>query len=188
MKIYPTSLIKGGNCHDTHLQLVSDILVQSTSNNNKKKVACCHKLAIMTSDRKKIALCLIKTFQFQVSARMLTATEHVPLGDLPPGIVTDLLPVLASASFCCGTEDQPPYHLIAGSPFGIQHQKFNTYFFKTLTRDIENKQFIEHGIGGALLHMSLLFGDSLFGMVQVDFDVGICKKYTAGIITSELKS
>ena len=105
---------------------------------------------------------------------MLTITEHVPLGDLSPGIVADLLPVLSTRSFRSGSQDQPPDHLVAGSPFGIQNQKFNTYLFKTLTRNIEDKQFIEHGVGGAFLHVSLLLGDSLFGMVQVHFDVGVC--------------
>lgn len=98
----------------------------------------------------------------------------MPLGDLSPGIVTDLLPVLASGSFGRCSQDQPPNHLIAGSPFGIQNQKFDTDLFKTLTGNIKDKQFIEHCIGGAFLHMSLLFGDSLFGMVQVHFDIGIC--------------
>lgn len=98
----------------------------------------------------------------------------MPLGNLSPGIVTDLFPVLSTGPFCCCSQDQPPNHLISGSPFRIQNQKFNTYLFKTLTRNIKDKQFIEHCIGGAFLHMSLLFGDSLFGMVQVHFHVGIC--------------
>lgn len=112
--------------------------------------------------------------KFQLMAGMLTITEHMPLGNLSPGVVTDLLPVLPSGSCCCCSQNQPPNHLIAGSPFGIQNQKFNTYLFKTLTRNIKDKQFIEHRIGGAFLHVGLLFGDSLFGMVQVHFDVGIC--------------
>lgn len=107
-------------------------------------------------------------------ARMLTITEHVPLGDLSPWIVTDLLPVLSTGSFRGRFQDQPPDHLIAGPPFGIQNQKLNTDLFKTLTRNIKDKQFVEHSIRGAFLHMSLLFGDSLFGMVQVYFDVGVC--------------
>lgn len=36
---------KGGNFHDTHLQFLSGLLIDSISN-NKKKVACCHKLVI----------------------------------------------------------------------------------------------------------------------------------------------
>lgn len=125
--------------------------------------------------RKKISSCLVKIIKFQlILARMLTITEHMPLGNLSPGIVTNLLPVLSTGSFCCCSQDQPPNYLISGSPFRIQNQKFNTYLFKTLTGNVKDKQFIEHCIGGAFLHMSLLFGDSLFGMIQVHFDIGIC--------------
>lgn len=131
--------------------------------------ACNHIL-----ERKKIAPRQVKIIKFQLMDRMLTITEHVPLGDLSPGIVTDLLPVLSTGSFCCCSQDQPPDHLISGSSFGIQNQKLNTYLFKTLARNIKHKQFIEDCIGGAFLHMSLLFGDSLSGMVQVHFNIGIC--------------
>lgn len=125
--------------------------------------------------KQKIAPCLVKIIKFQlILARMLTITEHVPLGNLSPGIVTDLLPVLATGSFRQCSQYQPPNHLISGSPFGIQNQKLNTYLFKTLTRNIKDKQFIEHCVGGAFLHMSLLLGDPLFGMIQVHFNIGIC--------------
>ena len=70
--------------------------------------------------KRKISPCLVKIVKFQfITARVLTITECVPLGNLPPGIVTDLLPVLSTSSFCCCSQDQPPNHLISGSPFRI---------------------------------------------------------------------
>lgn len=146
------------------------LLIQSISNNSNKKFAL-----TCQGKKRKISPCLVKIVKFQfITARVLTITERVPLGDLPPGIVTDLFPVLSTGPFCCCSQDQPPNHLISGSPFRIQNQKFNTYLFQTLTRNVKDKEFIEHCIGGAFLHMRLLFRDSLFGMVQVHFDIGIC--------------
>lgn len=175
MKIYPTSLVKGEVIMIHNLQLLSGQLIQSISNNNNKKGSLLLQASNHISERKnENCSSPSKIIKFQLITRMLTITEHMPLGDLSPGIVTDLLPVLASGSFGRCSQDQPPNHLIAGSPFRIQNQKFDTDLFKTLTGNIKDKQFIEHCIGGAFLHMSLLFGDSLFGMVQVHFDIGIC--------------
>ena len=101
------------------------LLIQSISNNNNKKFAL-----TCPGKKRKISPCLVKIVKFQfITARVLTITECVPLGDLPPGIVTDLLPVLSTSSFCCCSQDQPPNHLISGSSFRIQNQKFNTYLF-----------------------------------------------------------
>ena len=101
------------------------LLIQSISNNNNKKFAL-----TCQGKKRKISPCLVKIVKFQfITARVLTITECVPLGDLPPGIVTDLLPVLSTSSFCCCSQDQPPNHLISGSSFRIQNQKFNTYLF-----------------------------------------------------------
>lgn len=140
---------------------------------NKQKKVARYVTSLQSHVRKKNPPCLVKILKFQLMAMLLTIREHMPLGNLSPGEVTDLLPVFPTGSFCRCTQDQPPNYLILGPPFGIQNKKFDTYIFKALTRNIKDKQFIEYCIGGALLHMSLLFGDSLFGMVQVHFDVGI---------------
>ncbi|EDK97029.1 mCG145819, partial [Mus musculus] len=52
-------------------------------------------------------------------------------------------------------------------PFRIQNQEFNTDFFKTLTRNIKDKQFIEHCVGSAFLNRNQDFSNDIISRKPV---------------------
>lgn len=126
----------------------------------------------MSGKKRKISPCLVKIVKFQfITARVLTITERVPLGDLP-SIVTDLLPVLHRFLLLLlpGPTAQSPHF---GIPFQNPKPEIQHLSLQTSQGMSKTKSSLNTALGVHFFTCVFFFRDSLFGMVQVHFDIGI---------------
>lgn len=112
------------------------------------------------------------------SVDLLILGQAVPFGDLATRVVTDLPPVLAGGACRRCSQHHAAEDGVGGARsgwIGVHQQQLHASvpqaFFR---RQIEHKELVEDWVGGALLHMRLLFAHTLLSMVHVHLDIWIC--------------
>lgn len=98
----------------------------------------------------------------------------MPLGNLPPWMITDLAPVLASSSWGGRAQEEAPDDRCTCRPIRIQQQELHAGVPKAfLRRDVKDKELVEDRVWRALLYMSLLLAYTFLTLVQVHFHIGV---------------
>lgn len=116
----------------------------------------------------------------------LVFSQRMPLGNLPPWMITNLAPVLASSARGGCAQEEAANDRCAGRPIRIQQQKFHTGVPKALfRRHVEDKELVEDRVWCALLYMSLLLAYTFLALVQIHFHIGIYKDTNEKVKESE---
>lgn len=104
----------------------------------------------------------------------LVFSQRMPLGNLPPWMITDLTPVLSSSAWGGCAQEEAANDRSACGPIRIQQEKLHTGVTQALLRrHVEDEQLIEDRVWRALLHMSLLLAYTFLALVHVYFDIGV---------------
>lgn len=108
---------------------------------------------------------------------VLTLGQAVPLGDLATRVIADLPPVLAGGARRRRAQHQASQYGVGAAGagrVGVHQQELHAGVSQALVGgQVEDKELVEDGVGGALLHVGLLLADALFPLVHVDLDVWI---------------
>lgn len=108
---------------------------------------------------------------------LLILGQAVPLGDLAARVVADLSPVLARGAGRGCSQHHAPEDGVGGARrarIRVHQQQLHAGVPQALLGgQIKHKELVEDWVGGALLHVGLLFAHALLSMVHVHLDVWI---------------
>ena len=98
----------------------------------------------------------------------------MPLRDLLARAIHDFIPVTQLLTRALDPDLEATYDLVFRHAVPVEHQELEANILQTLiVRHVEQERLVEHRVQGSLLHVRLLFGDSLSVVQQVDLHIGI---------------
>ena len=112
----------------------------------------------------------------------------MPLSDLLPGAIHDLVPVAGLLTSALDPDLQATNDLVLGHAIPVEDEELEGDVLQTfVVGHVEEKGLIEDRVQRALLHVGLLLGDALSVVQEVDLHVGICGQRKQGVDVALVK-